>query len=103
MRRRRFLKAVLGGCAAALIPFPAGPKPLTFEVVKEAMRRAVKTDLNTVTTLDEVFKRTYGEKLRTCVPKPLLLMEEPVEIFEHRKLYSMPITLTHRNGFTEAG
>ena len=68
MRRRRFLKAVLGAGVAAVIPIPvpAPPKPLTFGVVGEAIKRTVeKNDLvsvNTVTTLDDIFKRTYGKK-----------------------------------------
>jgi len=53
MRRRRFLKAVLGAGVAAVIPIPvpAPPKPLTFEIVQEAMRRTVaKVDFCPVAT-----------------------------------------------------
>ena len=77
MRRRRFLKAVLGAGVAVVIPIPvpAGPKPLTFGVVGEAIKRTV-------------------EKADFC---PVVFGWTPVFDLD----YPFTGTLKHQNGFTK--
>lgn len=69
MRRRRFLKAVLGAGVAAVIPIP-GPRPITIddclkgaeEIRGQTMNLTCIDETQTLITLNEIFKRTYYGK-----------------------------------------
>lgn len=70
MQRRQFLKAALGSALLPFVPIPApaAPKPLTMEVVRQAVQNVVKREVqegtNTITTLDGIFKRCYAGSIR---------------------------------------
>jgi len=88
MRRRRFLKAVLGAGVALMVPWsPAALKPITGG--------------NTVTTLDGIFKRVYAGKIRNdLIPRQIKIIEDNQRLLSE-PVFFQPITLKHENGFTK--
>ncbi len=99
MKRRRFLKAVLGGCAALVIPWKAAaPAEMVFEGQSMDMVCLDEyPDGKTVAGLDGIFKRIYSGKPRSCYPTPFGF----APAFDSKgPVFSQPITLKHENGFT---
>jgi hypothetical protein len=110
MKRRGFLKAVLGGCAAVFVPLkkkavpfsevfqPAGswvditPEDFAFE--------GQEMDLvchDETATLDGIFKRCYAGKIKSCYPTPFGFTPS---FDSEGPVFSQPIVLKHENGFT---
>jgi hypothetical protein len=105
VKRREFLQAALAGMAAlTLVPVPAKAVPFS-EVFQpagdwaEITHDACLKGCNTVTTLDGIFKRVYGGKLKSCYPTPFGFTPS---FDSDQSPFSQPIILKQENGFTEA-
>jgi len=103
VKRRDFLQAALAGMAAlTLVPVPVKAVPFS-EVFQPAGDWAeVHPDGQTVATLDGIFKRVYGNRIRThMIPACIKRIED-----NQRKLsepmFFQPVALKFQNGFTEA-
>ena len=97
MRRRRFLKAVLGAGVAAALPWKVYPDPGWGPVPAVIPAKP----LNTVTTLEGIFKHTYANRFRTHMIPALHKRIEDDQRKLSELVFSQPITLKHENGFTE--
>ena len=108
MRRRRFLKAVLGAGVAAVIPIPvSGGELCDICAIGEGcgaryliggecpedleMMRAMKP-------LDDIFKRVYAGRITAPQIPTAWSVTHPRGLSDG--IYHMPITLKHENGFT---